>query len=218
MNELQKKLDSCNIEELKRQSTSHESEPFPLKVTTHFEGDAETGLLKAETYAGRSTWIFSIKHLLENTRKVLHSHEWSIVKPAKGYYWPTSDNPVVKLNYYSPGKYDLRGGWGREKGNIIFPIGPEHAMFVQIGDRPIPNGSRLSIEQTKMFRKVIAENAHRKIFSHKHDKEVPSLRSRIIAPQKLKRELEEMQLWHDINSSMERQYLISNRKKYSVLE
>ncbi len=37
-----------------------------------------------------------------------------------------SDNPVIKLNYLNQNEYDLKGGWGKEKGNIIFPIGPDH--------------------------------------------------------------------------------------------
>ena len=215
LNSLQEKLESGRTEDLKREPNIQDS--IPLKITTHFEENSETGILKAETYAGRSTWIHSIKHTLDKTREVLHLHEWSIVKPAKGYCWPTSDNPVVKINYYGPDKYDLRGGWGKKKGNIIFPISPEHAMFVQIGDAPIPNGSRLSIEQTKEFIKFIVENAHRKIFSHTPEKEIPLLRPRIVNPRMLKREEEGIQEWHDINSSKEREYLASNRTMKSKL-
>jgi ATP phosphoribosyltransferase len=133
------------------------------------------------------------------------------VKPANGYYWPTSDNPVVKLNYYSPDNYDLKGGWGVNKGNIFFPIGPEHAMFVQIGDRPIQKNTRLSENMTQELIKFIAENSHRKIFSHAENNDLPILKRRVVDLERLSRENKEMREWHKINTMMEREYIASNR-------
>jgi hypothetical protein len=211
LNELEEKLDKGGVDQLKMHAETPTAQSFPLKVTTHFEEGADTGLLKAETYVGRSSWIHSIKHSLENTRKVLHNHKWSIVMPAEGYYWPTSDNPVVKLNYYSPGNYDLRGGWGRAKGNIFFPIGPEHAMFVQIGDRPLQKNTRLSETQTREFIKFVVENSHRKIFSHFENMNIPLLKKRVVDSSKLSIENEEMSAWHQKNVQMEHEYVASNR-------
>jgi len=211
LDELQEKYDQGEFDALKTKDKTQKLEPFPLKVTTHIEEGADTGILKAETYVGRSTWIHSIRHVLEKTSKILHAHTWSIVKPAKGYFWPTSDNPVVKLNYYRPGNYDLKGGWGVKKGNILFPIGPEHAMFVQIGERPILKGTRLSSAQTSEFIKIIVENAHRMVFSINENRDLPLLRKRIVDRQILERENEEMHQWHQKNSLMEREYLASNQ-------
>jgi Protein of unknown function (DUF4238) len=199
LNELKGKLDSGELDALKKQSTAPSSDAFPLKVTTHFEEGSDTGTLKAETYIGRSTWIHSIKHLLEHTRKVLHAHKWSIVMPAEGYYWPTSDNPVVKLNYYSVGNYDLKGGWGVKNGNIFFPIGPQHAMFVQIGDKSVQKNTRLSESHTREFIKFVVENSHRKIFSHAKNMDIPLLRKRIVDPLRLSIEKEEVEKWHESN-------------------
>ncbi len=211
MNDLHVKLSNGDVSELTREGESSVRESFPLKVTTHIEEGSDTGFLKAETYTGRGTWIHSIKHLLENTSKILHTHKWSIVKPALGYFWPTSDNPVVKLNYYSPGKYDLKGGWGVKKGNIFFPIDPEHAMFVQIGDKPMKKNTRLSENQTKEFIKFVVENSHRKIFSHSEASSLPRLRERIVDPDRLTRENNEMKEWHRLNAKMEREYSASRR-------
>jgi hypothetical protein len=147
-------------------------------------------------------------------RKVLHSHKWSIVKPAEGYFWPTSDNPVVKLNYYSHGNYDLKGGWEVKRGNIFFPIDPDHAMFVQIGDKPLQKNTRLSEYQTKELIKCVVENSHRKIFSHSENMDIPLLRKRIVDPVKLSIENREMQDWHELNSKMELEYIASNRSAY----
>jgi hypothetical protein len=211
LNDLKAKIDSGDVAELKSKKKHSSQVPFPLKVTTYIAEGADTGLLKAETYVGRATWIHSIKHVLENTRRVLHKHKWSIVKPAKGYYWPTSDNPVVKLNYYRAGSYNLEGGWGVKRGNIFFPIDPEHAMFVQIGDKPLQRNTMLSEYQTCEFIRFVVENSHRKIFSHIESNDLPMLRKRIVDAERLARENNEMKEWHKINADMEREYIASNR-------
>ncbi|WP_445357040.1 DUF4238 domain-containing protein [Microbulbifer sp. ANSA002] len=207
LNDLKMKLENKDYESLrKHDKPAANSELLPIKVATEFEDGKEDGTIKVESYIGRSSWIHSMRHLLEHTEKILHSHKWSIVKPAKGYYWFTSDNPVIKLNYINSNKYDLRGGWGVNKGNIIFPIGPEHAMFVQIGDRPIPKGTRLTVAQTVELRKFMAENAHRMIFSKGEDREVSIFRKRVVDRDLIKRENEEMNNWHERNSEMEQDY------------
>lgn len=214
LNEFKEELENKDLTSLKKYGSPEKSPALlPLKVTTEFEPGKDTGILKAETYIGRSTWIYSIRHVLEHTEKVLHTHKWSIVKPAKGYYWFTSDNPVIKLNYVDRDNYDLLGGWGKPKGNIIFPLGPEHAMFVQIGDKPISKGTRLTVNQTIEFRKLIAENSHRMIFSHFEDNDVITLRQRIMDDEMIKRENEEMQNWHSKNAEMESEYFKSYQKR-----
>jgi hypothetical protein len=210
LNEVKEKLENKDLDSLKANEIPENPQALlPLKVTTEFEHGKDVGILKAETYIGRSTWIHSIKHVLEHTEKILHTHQWTIVKPAKGYYWFTSDNPVIKLNYTNKDNYDLLGGWGKLKGNIIFPIGPEHAMFVQIGDKPMPKGTRLSVNQTIEFRKLIAENSHRMIFSHFEDNEIINFKKRVVNSELLIRENEEMQNWHLKNAEMEREYFKS---------
>ena len=96
--------------------------------------------------------------------------------------------------------------------NIIFPLGPEHAMFVQIGDRPRPKGARMSAAQTIQIRRFIAENAHRKIYSKFRDKEIPLLRSRVVNAAQYNAEKKELADWHRSNSEMEMRYLASNRR------
>lgn len=206
MTELPEKLANKDFDHVKAERNPRGSEAFPLKVSTEFEKGSDYGVLTAKTYIGRSSWIYSMKYVLNNTRKHLHTHKWSIVKPAKGYTWPTSDNPVVKLNYYGSGSYDLKGGWGSEKGNIIFPIGPEHAMFVQIGDKPVPKGYRFSVDKTKEVISIICENAHRYIFSSHVDEKLPIVRPRIVDRDALKREQHEIEQWHENNVKMELEY------------
>lgn len=206
LKKLKKKIDNGKFGDNKPQNHAVDPELFPLKVTPLFEEGSEEGTLKVETYAGRSSWIFSIKLALNRTSKILHTHKWRIVKPAEGYSWPTSDNPVVKLNYYRHGSFDLKGGWGMPKGNIIFPLGPEHAMLTQIGPWSMPKGTRLPIGLTENIIKYIATNAHRQIFSIDKNKKIPALRKRIANNHLFKQEKEEIRLWHEINANLEREY------------
>lgn len=181
---------------------------YPLKVKTERDpNNSEMGILRVESYIGRATWIHSIKHLLSSLEPALQKHKWSIIKPAKGYSWPTSDNPVVKLNFKDDNNYDFGGGWGREKGNIFFPIGPQHAMFVQIGDKPILKGTRLGETSTRQVRKFIVEHAHRMVFSNSFDKQVVLTRLRKIDPEAVKKEKKQLKDWHEQNIKLESEYL-----------
>ena len=211
LSDLEEKLTVSDLEAIKNGYASQDAELFPLKVSTHIEEGSDTGILKAETYVGRSTWLYSIKHVLEKTITILHKHKWTILKPTKGYNWFTSDNPVVKLNYYGPNKYDLKGCWGKQRGNIFFPIGPDHAMFVQIGDRPPLKGHRLALDQTLQFRKFSVENAYRMIFSEQIDGAIERLRPRIIDRDSFLRERSELGNWHKANLELEKKYIKSNR-------
>ena len=69
-------------------------------------------MLKGEIIAGRGLWLFSIRHSLRQTAKVLHQHKWTILRPPEGLSWFPGDDPVIRLNYYKRGKYDFRGGRG----------------------------------------------------------------------------------------------------------
>lgn len=184
---------------------------LPLKISTKIDDDHGTGTLKAQSYIGRSTWISSLKHTLENTADVLHKNKWTIVKPHKGLTWFTSDNPVVRLNYYKDGTYDLRGGWGREGCNIMLPLGPNHLLFTQVGDRPINKCTRLSSSLTQLIRKILAENAHRMIFTGRIDQDIESLRPRVVNEKAFYDEKNQWLHWHEQQSEKESEYFNSKQ-------
>jgi hypothetical protein len=181
---------------------------FPLRFTAERDPDDNgLGVLKVESYIGRATWIHSMKHILSNLEPLLLTHKWSIIKPAKGYSWPTSDNPVIRLNFRDDKDYDFLGGWGREKGNIFFPLGPQHAMFTQIGDKPPIKGTRLDERSTLEVRKFIAENAHRMIFCNFNDDEISTLRPRVVDPNAVTKENLKLSEWHQENKTLEFEFL-----------
>lgn len=115
---------------------------FPSRVTSEIEPGAEEGTLKLDVMVGRSLWLWSLKQPLEQTYKVLRSHKWTIVRPPLNMSWLTSDNPVVKLNYYGDGRYDFKGGWGRQGTEILLPLGPRTFCTPRLVSGP--HGSRVS--------------------------------------------------------------------------
>ena len=180
---------------------------LPLKVKTEVDpNDSEMAKLKIESYSGRATWLHSIKYLLTYTEKVLHKHKWTIIKPALGYSWPTSDNPVIKLNFRDENDYDFHSGWDTKNGNIFFPLGPQHAMFVEIGSKPIMKGTRMNEFFTKQVRKFIVKHAHRAVFSNSYDSEIVLLRPRVVNSELVKSERHQLNQWHEQNVRLEAEF------------
>ena len=44
-------------------------------------------------------------------------------------------HPVLRLNYYKPGQYDFRGGWGNPGSEVLMPLSPRHLLYVQVGKK-----------------------------------------------------------------------------------
>lgn len=179
---------------------------IPLKISPIYEKDKKEVSIKIESYVGRSTWLFSLKHILNNSIAVLQTHKWTIIRPSEGMKWFTSDNPVIKLNFISQEKYDLRGGWGVKNGNIIFPLDPDHLLLTQIGCNPPIKGTQFNKEMTLFIRKIIAENSYRMIFSNKQDPDIERYAPRIVDYQRFKQEQEMWEKWHKENTRLEEQF------------
>lgn len=180
---------------------------LPFRVTTEIEPNQEFGKLKGEILVGRALWLFSMRHSLTQTAKVLHQHKWTIVRPPEDLSWFTSDAPVIRLNFYGNGKYDFKGGWGNPGSEILLPLSPRHLLYTQIGQRPPSRGEVMPRVQAEMIRRFVAEHAHRMIFAASPDDEVPELRPRIVDADLLREEDEQWGRWHDDQSTAERKLM-----------
>lgn len=178
---------------------------FPANVVVKPSSDPDKALLGVEVTPGRATWLYSLPGLLKEAESAFRQHRWKIMKPAKGYVWPTSDNPVIRLNYYNDEHYDFKGGWDREGGDILFPLTPRHLLFTNIGQKSPPAKSRFDEDVTRRIIKVISQSAHRTIFTAKRDALVCELRPREVNDPKYRREQEEWRSWHDEQSQVERE-------------
>lgn len=153
-----------------------QSDLLPLKVTF----DKEKSFVKAEAIVGKSTYLFAVKHLLTETIKHMYGHRWSIIHAADGISFPTSDDPVICLNYRSENDYDFNGGWGLKNGNILMPISPQMLLFTQIGDKNSYSFLDNSLHWSSFFRKIIIQHAYRSVFADKPQKGMLEINPRIV--------------------------------------
>jgi hypothetical protein len=180
-------------------------ENFPCKVTTHIEPGADQGTIKVEVIAGRALWLFGVRRLLTYTATALLGHKWTILRPPPDMRWLTSDDPFIKLNYYAPGKYDFKGGWGSPGTEILLPLGPEHMLFTKIGDRRPPDrDTRVPREIAAGFQRFTIEHAHRLVFAEQEDPSVELIRPRRIDPAAVRHETEQWKRWNDEQGQAER--------------
>lgn len=183
---------------------SNGSEYIPFRLTKGIEPGQSFGTLKGEVIAGRGLWLFSIKHTLTRTLMVLNQHRWSILTPPDSLSWFTSDDPVMRLNYYADGRYDFKGGWGSPGTEILLPLSPRHLLYAKVGERPPPRGERISRPHGDMIRRFTAEHAHRMIFAASPDEAVPTLRPRVENQDMFRSEAEQWRKWHDEQTTAER--------------
>jgi hypothetical protein len=178
---------------------------LPARVTTEIAPGEDVGHVKVETVAGRGLWLFSLRHLLTQTVKVLLSHKWTILQPPRHMKWITSDDPVIRLNYHDSGKYDFKGGWGSNGTEIFLPLSPRHLLYTKIGERPPPRGTLLSESIADMLRRFCAEHAHRFIFAADKDPDAPLFHSRTVNHALFRSEAEEWKRWHEEQTLAEKE-------------
>jgi hypothetical protein len=177
-------------------SESPNSEYLPIRVKREIIPGQGLGTITAETVVGRAYFLFFIRHMLTQNVKVLLGHRWTILSPPSGLSWFTSDDPVVKVNYYDHTNYDFQGKWGKKGTEIFIPLDPHHLLYTRVGDRPPQRGSVLSRQVAETIRGLIAEHAHRFIFAKDAENLIPQLRPRVVNPERLREENEQWQRWH----------------------
>lgn len=173
------------------------AEYLPIRVTTESVPGEEQGTLGIETVIGRGLWLFSLKQLLTQTVNELLAHKWTILRSPKGMDWLTSDDPVVRLNYHNPTKYDFKGGWGSVGTEIFLPLSPHHLLYTKIGTKPPQRGTVVSTELAGWLQRFTIEHAHRFIIAKEENESVSKIRPRIVDPAAFKTEKEQWMRWHD---------------------
>jgi hypothetical protein len=183
------------------------SEYFPIRITSESSQDGKSGIVKTETVVGRGTWIFAMRHILTSTISNLSDHKWTILSAEDDLPWFTTDDPVVRLNFRNASDYDFKGGWGVPKTNIFLPLSPKHLLFTQVSEKTFQRGDVLPRHVAIMLRRMIAEHAHRYIFSPTKEPTIPQYIPRVVDAQAVKNETEQWQRWHEEQSTAERELL-----------
>lgn len=181
------------------------SDYLPIRLHKEIVPGEPMGKLRLETIAGRGYWLYGLRRLLTETIAVLLDHRWTILRPYGDRSWFASDDPVIKLNFNSLSDYNLNGGWGWKGTEIMLPLGPKHLLYAQVEKRPQPRGWTFPDEQTRILQRIMAEHAHRMIFSATPLSAVPLLRPRVVDPEAVSREQELWKTWHEQQTMAERE-------------
>lgn len=207
MNEVCGKLNKASAHELQR-SISHQSAAskstedvlFPLKILL----DREKSIVEMKTIVGQGFYLHDLKHLLTSTIKVSERINWQVVHAADGSSFPTSDDPVICLNYNSERDYDFGGGWGTKHNIILMPISPKVLLFSEVGvKRNIP-GLDYSLAYSKLFREMIIRHAHRYVYADRPQKGMLALNARVVNRDIYEHEKQSIAGWHTENVEAER--------------
>lgn len=173
-----------------------ELQTFPGRLTTQSVEGADRGLAKYEVTVGRSLWHWNMKELLTRTANVLLMHRWTILHCPRGMQWLTSDDPVIKLNYYGPEKYDFKGGWASVGTEIFMPLTPKHLLYTKVGERPPSRGHVVQPWFAELIQRLSIEHASRLVLSNWPDPEVSRLRPRIVDSVRYREEQQAWANWH----------------------
>ncbi len=182
---------------------SDNSRFLPIKVNAEFNPNQDEGILRVETIVGRGYWLHSIKYLLKNTIKHLLKNQWTILHSPKEIEWLTSDDPVIKLNYHTPTEYNYGGGWASNGTEIFMPLSTKHLLYTKVSGNRLPRGTMLTKDQALIFQRIIAEHAHRYIYSKSQNDLVHKIRPRVVNLKTYNDELEQWKSWHEANISSE---------------
>jgi len=174
---------------------SDEERRFPLRVTVVPE-EGGGGRIVGEALNGRAMWLWSIRRALTHPISHLLAHRWTILRPPSGKEFLTSDNPVIRLRYTSDGDYDLKGGWGVPRTNLMLPLSPSTMLFTEIGSALPSRNSRMPQKMYDLVCKVTIENAYRYVIGTGPDDRVATLRPRLIDEAQLRLEKARWAEWH----------------------
>jgi Protein of unknown function (DUF4238) len=182
---------------------THSTDYFPMRVERKDLPEDKKVQITTKVVVGRGLWFHSMKHLLTKTFKVLQRHSWTILEAPDRLPWFTSDDPVICLNFRTESDYDFDGGWNCTRGNILFPLSPRHLMFTEIGANFYPRRVP-SRYHARLFRRIIAEHAHRRIYASIREEKIPQLKPRIVDAKAFRTERALREAWYEDQSRAER--------------
>jgi hypothetical protein len=186
---------------------------FPISLRADPLPDNKGVKFNTRIFIGRSMWVFVMRHILTNTVALMEQHRWTILSTERDLPWFTTDDPVVCLNFRSPSNYDFEGKWNVARTIIFLPLSPRHLLFTEVGKNRFDRGEVLNRDVAKMLRRIIAEHAHRYIYSPTADKRIEQFRARIINPEELDAERQFWNEWHNQQSCDERTWQSSRISK-----
>lgn len=192
------RMGAAKFKEHCRQSNAGNAIPAKISI------GVDDNIMKVEMFAGRSLWLDNLQRLLKDRMDILMRHKWRVFEVAQGILLPTSDDPVINLNYYSENNYDFNGGWKRRGSEIIMPLSSKHFMYTRIGDSRSLKQYDRDESLSSLVYKFILEHSMLQVYSASKLDNIQRIIPRTIDAEQFTRISSEMQKWHDQNSESER--------------
>ena len=178
---------------------------LPVRVRREPGPDASKERLHLEALVGRSSWLWGLRQLLTTSIAKAPKYDWTILQCPPGRSWITSDDPVVRLNFYRDGRYDFRGGWGRRGTEILFPLSPSALLYTQVGKKP-PRQKTASVVQVDRLNWILAKHASRLVFAQEPTDWVRAVRPRTVDRAAFNEEQKAWAQWHRVQSDAEQEF------------
>lgn len=201
-------MDSFSFENVKEEDilkSRHDENNDILPISVHL--DKEKQEVEMTTFVGKGVYLYALKYLLTSTVKKVEHYRWHVIHAADGISFPTSDDPVILLNYYNKNNYDFKGGWGVKHVNIIMPLSPKCLLFSEIGTKATVRQFDYSKEWSEFFRRIIIEHAYRYVYADSKQKGMLSINPRRVNEKLYKEERKTMNDWHEYNTKAEQELL-----------
>lgn len=190
-------LNKQKIDEYRLDCSNFEDENFNELLPIRVKIDRENSCAEVNTTIGRGYYLYALKYLLTETLSKIESHRWQVIHSAENISFPTTDNPVICLNYRGINDYDFDGGWGRINGNIIMPISPKCLLYTQIGSDAKFEEGDYSPFWSEFFRKIIIEHAYRFVYAVERQRGMLAINPRYVNLKLYLEEKNKMADWND---------------------
>lgn len=182
-------------------------EPFPAQpIETDF--DFESGMVTSSMSLGRASFLSSIASLVNGfAGDLVRGNNWTIVRPPKGCYFITSDNPATSYRVNSRNEIEVNGvGLGQKGVTLVLPLMPEAALFSRVGSQPLTTSGYLDGRQFDLVNEAIFKSAYRHIFSKQKIPAIDRIFPRVVNKKALAEDREVRNNWARNQATVEEQH------------
>ena len=182
--------------------TKHLERSFAIDIDREPADDPDKARVGVRMLLDRETWMGQQRHVADGSGWMAALQNWTIVAPAKGFSWFTSDAPVVMV---SEDGSNTNVGWKSEGAHIMLPLSPVHLLYTQVG-RPQLGANRLTPDQTRFAMAAQAGCAHMAVFAASKAAIIPELRPRVIDHDLFQQQAAALREWHSYQTTARQEF------------
>lgn len=160
-----------------------------------------------EANIGRATWLSTIRRVSETVVPKMAKYNWRVINASDDIEWPTSDDPVICLNFRSMNDYSFEAGVYTNLANIILPVTPKHIIFAEVGSNHPIDAIDKSPIYSAFFRRIILEHAFINVYCSKRSPFMQEECRPLVSEKKYNHMKQVFSEWNDIQSAIESEFI-----------